>query len=56
MKTLQEWFSHSTDVTKEVLGLEELVIILNELNHDRVAIKGSNIFPINYNLLANVMC
>lgn len=49
---LKEWLSE--DNNRREIPTDQLQLTLNELDTHTVAIKGSNIIPVTYSLLANV--
>jgi len=52
MTTFKEWLS--VDENRVGIPSDQLSFIINELDTNVVAIKGSNIFPLTYGLAANV--
>lgn len=52
MKTLKHWMSQVENRWK--LRQDQVTIILNEIDDNVVSIKGSNIYPLTFSIIANV--
>lgn len=52
MESFKRWLSHE-DNRQDIPG-DQIPFIINELDTNSVAIKGNNVFPVTYGLVANV--
>lgn len=53
MGTLKTWLGEDENRKKASSG-NNLIVLLNDLDSHTVGIRGNNVFPITYSLVANV--
>lgn len=56
MQTLLDWLrnSENTKDIRDITNVVECHLVIHELSTNKVSIKGSNVYPVTYNLVASV--
>lgn len=52
MNVIKKWLAFEENI--EMISLNKLAMILDDVNSNRVALKGGNMFSITYSLIGNV--